>query len=212
MPIEHAVIEEYGNDDLIFDNTSQKSNPWIFRIKNVLGEHYFAADNELMMKEWIHHLNLAIGSKINVINKVTKGGIQPSDTSETGSDENGNPDEHSLVMAQRRQPQHGGYLDDDYLESNDNNNNNNPIKPIKPKRGNVPQIRPNVQQQPRRHSRADSRNSERYKMQQPRGVENILQMLSEQQQGQNHGQNHGQNGMEYIYRLIARSLLTFCFL
>merc|ERR1712048_922795 len=50
LSISHAVVSQYGNDDPKFDNTSQKSNPWIFRIKNVLGEHYFAADNELSMK------------------------------------------------------------------------------------------------------------------------------------------------------------------
>merc|ERR1712228_465855 len=94
--ISHAVVGQYGNDDAQFDNTSQKSNPWIFRIKNVLGEHYFAADNELAMKEWLHHLNWAIGSGPDkVVNKVT----------------NGQEFKQKANQNQKRQ-----FLDDDYLE------------------------------------------------------------------------------------------------
>jgi len=61
LPIQHAKVEEYGNDDSQFDGTSQKSNPNIFLVTNVLGDHYFAADNEVAMKEFVHYLNLAIG-------------------------------------------------------------------------------------------------------------------------------------------------------
>ena len=100
------MIDQYGNDDPQFDNTTQKSNPWIFRIKNVLGEHYFAADNEQGMKEWLHHLNWAIGSGPDkVVNKVTKG----QDFKQ----------KHEANKQQKYQK--GQFLDDDYLEQHDEN-------------------------------------------------------------------------------------------
>merc|ERR1712228_1104123 len=121
--ISHAVVGQYGNDDPRFDNTSQKSNPWIFRIKNVLGEHYFAPDNELGMKEWIHHLNWALGGGADkVIHKVTRGG------------NNIDNNHQNINMNMNMNNNHGKYLDDDYLEKSDqkekdNNDMNNRYKP-----------------------------------------------------------------------------------
>lgn len=58
IAIKNVIAEEYGNNDKRFQNTSQKKNPFIFRIKNVCGEYYFACNSELEMKEWLHHILL----------------------------------------------------------------------------------------------------------------------------------------------------------
>jgi len=74
LPVAHTVVEECDADDPLFDGSSH--HQWIFSIKNVLGNNYFAADTEIGMKEWIVHLNWAIGGKEYHIQNLTPNGVQ----------------------------------------------------------------------------------------------------------------------------------------
>eukprot|EP01084_Bolivina_argentea_P004498 8567_1 len=162
LSIKNAIVEHYGNDDSLFDNTSQKSNPWIFRVAGVLGNNYFAADNELGMKEWIHHLNLALGSgPAKVVHNVTAG----------GDDNNvliGDYDEFDVIEkhanVQHKKPI---YLDDNYLDHGDDHK--------KDDRAHQPQKHPYQAQYPHE--------PRIIKMHQPNNAQFIMDMVNNKKSG-----------------------------
>ena len=98
-----------------------------------MGDHFFAADNELGMKEWVHHLNLALGGVApQHIEKLTPGGNnnnnnEPFDPDQFGKNQPYGGNNLQIGGGPKKQPKY--YVDpedvDDAPDNFNNNNNNN---------------------------------------------------------------------------------------